>query len=97
MTTRMWIAAAIAAGGAAAACGPVLEFYRGKKPAPDLMRRLDASEAKFAARADVFRGDQQDIRNVVARYECERTTFGVLWRGGAPGSSACAGPCKTSG
>ncbi len=74
-----------------------LEFYKGKKPTPDLTRRLDASEAKFAALADVFRGDEQDIRNVVARYECERRQFGGLWHGGVPGSSACTAACKTSG
>ena len=73
-----------------------LEFYKGKAPTPDLARRLDASEAKFAALADVFRGDEQDIRTVVARYDCERKQFSVLWHGGAPGSSACMAACQTS-
>jgi hypothetical protein len=73
-----------------------LEFYKGKAPPPELARRLDASEAKFAALADVFRGDEQDISNVVGHYDCEATQFGVLWRGGAPGSSACTAACQTA-
>jgi hypothetical protein len=73
-----------------------LEFYKGKTPTPELARRLDASEAKFGALADVFRGDEQDIRNVVARYDCEQKQFGALWRGGAPGSSACTAACQAS-
>jgi hypothetical protein len=71
-----------------------IEFYKGKALTPDLSRRLDASEAKFAALVDVFRGEENDVRNVVTRYDCERTRFAILWHGGAAGSSACAASCK---
>ncbi len=74
-----------------------LEFYKGKTPTPELAGRLDANEAKFAALADVFRGDEQDIHNVVSRYDCEHKEFAMLWHGGPPGSSACASSCKASG
>lgn len=72
-----------------------LEFYKGKEVPKGLARRLDASEAKFAALADVLRGTEEDVKTVVALYECQRTQFAERWRGGAPGSSACAASCKT--
>ena len=72
-----------------------IEFYKNRPLPLDLARRRDGSEAKFTALADVFRGEESDVRTVVARYHCERTQFAERWHGGAPGSSACAAACRT--
>ncbi|MGZ5130717.1 MAG: hypothetical protein ACXWIG_02220 [Caldimonas sp.] len=73
-----------------------LAFYEHRPVPPELKRRLDANEARFAAIADVFLGIENEIKTIVTRYECERRQFGFLWHGGAPGSSACAAACKAS-
>ena len=71
-----------------------LAFYEHRPVPPDLQRRLDASEARFQAITEVFRGLETEVVTMRTRYECERRQFGFLWRGGAPGSSACAEACK---
>lgn len=72
-----------------------VEFYKNKQLPVDLARRLDASEARFAALADLFRGDEHDVKSIDARYTCKRTQFGMRWHGGAPGSSACVAACES--
>ena len=69
-----------------------LEFYKGK-PVPIVLKaKLDASDAQFAALTDILRGHEQTIGDLQARYQCERDTYGKLWAGAAPGSSACDRP-----
>ena len=70
------------------------EFYRGRPLPSALKSRLDASDALLAATAEVFRHQEDEIGVLVARFECDRSQFGMLWQGGAPGSSACAGACR---
>lgn len=72
-----------------------LEFYRNKPVPADLARRLDASEARFAALADVFRGAENDVKSIDAQYTCKRALFAMRWHGGAPGSSACVAACDS--
>ena len=72
-----------------------LAFFENRPVPAELQRRLDANEARLAAIADVFHSLENEIKTIVTRYECERSQFGVLWRGGAPGSSACAAACKS--
>ena len=67
-------------------------FYVGKPMPAWLRSKLDASDAQFSALVDIFRGSEQDIAEVQARYQCERETFGKLWSGAGPGSSACDRP-----
>ena len=67
-------------------------FYVGKPMPAWLRSQLDANEAQFAALVDILRGAEQDIGEIQARYQCQRATFGKLWTGGAPGSSACNRP-----
>jgi hypothetical protein len=63
------------------------------KPMPAWLRsKLDASDAQFSALVDLFRGSEQELAEVQARYQCERETFGKLWAGAGPGSSACDRP-----
>lgn len=73
-----------------------LEFYKNKPVPADLARRLDASEARFAGLADVFRGAENDVKSIDAQYTCKRAQFGMRWHGGAPGSSACVAACKSA-
>ena len=67
-------------------------FYVGKPMPAWLRAKLDASDAQFSALVDIFRGAEQDLAEVQARYQCERETFGKLWAGAGPGSSACDRP-----
>jgi hypothetical protein len=39
-----------------------------------------------------LRGHEQKIGEIQARYQCQRDTFGKLWAGAAPASSACDRP-----
>jgi hypothetical protein len=71
-------------------------FFDRRPLPPELQARLDANEARFAAIADLFLGFENEIRTIQTRHECERRQFGMLWHGGAPGSSACAAACKSS-
>ena len=71
------------------------EFYKGKPLPTALAGRLDANEAKFAAMADLLGIERNAIESIMTSFWCERTQFAMLWHGGAPGSSACAGACKT--
>ncbi len=74
-----------------------LAFYEHRPVPPDLQRRLEATDARFAAIADVFLGLENEVKTIVTRYECEHRKFGILWRGGAPGSSACSPACNVGG
>ena len=40
----------------------------------------------------ILRGHERKIGEIQARYQCQRDTFGKLWTGAAPGSSACDRP-----
>jgi hypothetical protein len=72
------------------------EFYKSKPMPAWLKAKLDANEAQFDALVDILRGAEQDIGEIQARYQCQRTTFAKLWSGAAPGSSACDRPaCAT--
>ena len=67
-------------------------FYE-NKPMPAWLRsKLDASDAQFAALTEILRGHEQKIGEIQARYQCQRDTYGKLWAGAAPGSSACDRP-----
>jgi len=67
-------------------------FYE-NKPLPAWLRaKIDASDAQFAALTDILRDHEEKIGEIQARYQCERDTYGKLWAGAAPGSSACGRP-----
>jgi hypothetical protein len=68
------------------------EFYAAKPMPAWLRTKLDASDAQFSALVDIFRGAEQEIAEIQARYQCQRDTFGKLWSGAGPGSSACDRP-----
>jgi hypothetical protein len=70
------------------------EFYKGKPLPISLSRRLDESEAKFAAMADLLKSVPNDIQTIMSQFQCEQSQFGVRWRGGPPGSSACESGCR---
>jgi hypothetical protein len=70
------------------------EFYRGKPLPISLSRRLDESEAKFAAMADLLKSVPNDVQTIMSQFQCQQSQFGVRWRGGPPGSSACESGCK---
>lgn len=74
-----------------------LGFYVNRPVPPDLQRRVDANDARFAAITEVFAGLENEVNTMMERYECERRQFGMLWHGGAPGSSACAPACRAGG
>lgn len=61
-------------------------FYVGKPMPPDLKRRIDASEAAFAALVDVFGDLQLELAQVDARFANERDRLGRLWSGAPLGS-----------
>jgi len=63
-------------------------FYVGKPMPAWLRSQLDANDAQVAGLADILRGAEQDIGEIQARCQCRRATFGKLWTGAAPGSSA---------
>ena len=71
-------------------------FYEHRALPPALRSQLDASEARFAAIADVFHGLEAEVITIRSRYECERGRFLAMWRGGVPGVSACAAGCKSA-
>ena len=71
-----------------------LGFYVNRPVPPDLQGRVDANDARFAAITEVFAGLENEVKTMMERYECERRQFGMLWHGGAPGSSACAPACR---
>jgi hypothetical protein len=63
------------------------------KPMPAwLQTKLDSSDAQFAGLTKVLRGHERKLGEIQARYQCQRDTFGKLWAGAAPGSSACDRP-----
>jgi len=67
------------------------------KPVPAwLQTKLDTSDAQFVGLTKVLRGHEQKIGEIQARYQCQRDTYGKLWAGAAPGSSACARPTCAS-
>jgi hypothetical protein len=70
------------------------EFYKGKPLPISLSRRLDESEAKFAAMADLLKSVPNDIQTIMSQFQCEQSQFAVRWRGGPPGSSACESGCR---
>lgn len=69
-----------------------LAFYVDRPPPADVQAKLDALNARYAALRLVFERLQQEVAAVEGRYRCERETYGKLWRGEAPGSSACDRP-----
>ena len=68
------------------------EFYVGKPMPSALKSKVDANDAQSAAMAEILRGREQALADLQARYQCERATFGMMWKGAAPGSSACNRP-----
>ena len=68
------------------------EFYVGKPMPSALKSKIDANDAQTAAMTDILRGRKQELADIQARYQCERATFGMMWKGAAPGSSACNRP-----
>jgi hypothetical protein len=63
-----------------------VKFYAGKTVPAALKRSIDASDAAFAAQADLFRGLQQQIEGIVAKYDREGERLRKLWAGAPPGS-----------
>lgn len=62
------------------------EFYKGKPlPAP-LQLEMDESESAFIASALVFRGLEQDIAQIVAKYNRPLAHLEPLWAGAPLGS-----------
>ena len=67
------------------------------KPVPAwLETKLDTSDAQFVGLTKLLRGHEQKIGQIQARYQCQRDTYGKLWAGAAPGSSACNRPACAS-
>jgi hypothetical protein len=67
-------------------------FHVGK-PMPSVLKsRIDANEAQTTAMTDIARSRESQLADNQARYQCQRDTFGKLWKGAAPGSSACDRP-----
>jgi len=63
------------------------------KPMPAwLERKLDTSDAQFAALTKILHGHERKVGEIQARYQCQRDTFGKLWAGAPPASSACNRP-----
>ena len=63
------------------------------KPVPAWLEpKLDTSDAQFAALTKTLHGHEQKVGEIQARYQCQRDTFGKLWAGAAPASSACNRP-----
>jgi hypothetical protein len=63
-----------------------VKFYAGRTVPAALKRLIDASDAAFAAQADLFRGLQQQIEGIVATYDREGERLRKLWAGAPPGS-----------
>jgi len=68
------------------------KFYVGKRLTPALKRSIDASDASFNALADVFRGQEQQVVDIVAKYGTERERLSKLWAGAPPGSMGLLAP-----
>ena len=68
------------------------EFYVGKPLPPALKAKIDKNDAQTAATTEILRGLEETLAGMQARYRCERDTYGKLWKGAAPGSSACDRP-----
>ena len=67
------------------------------KPVPAwLEAKLDTSDAQFEGLATLLRGHERKISEIQARYQCQRDTYGKLWAGATPGSSACNRPACAS-
>ena len=67
------------------------------KPVPAwLEAKLDTSDAQFDGLAKALRGHERKLGEIQARYQCQRDTFGKIWAGAAPGSSACSRPACAS-
>lgn len=62
------------------------EFYKGKRLPPDLQAQMDESDASLTASMYVFRGLEQDIARIVAKYEHPREHLEKLWAGAPLGS-----------
>ena len=62
------------------------KFYAGKALPPALKRSIDASDASFAAQTDLFRGLQQQVEGIVAKYDREGERLRKLWAGAPFGS-----------
>jgi len=69
-----------------------LEFYKGKPVPVWLKNKIDANDAHLAAVDDILKNREQELVEVIARFQCQRDTFGMMWKGAAPGSSACNRP-----
>jgi hypothetical protein len=63
------------------------------KPVPAWLQvKLDTSDAQFEALAKTLHSHEQKVGEIQVRYRCQRDTFGKLWAGAAPASSACDRP-----
>ena len=70
-----------------------LEFYKGGKPVPSWLKsKIDANDAHLAAVDEILKNREQELVEIKARFQCQRDTFGKMWAGAAPGSSACNRP-----
>jgi hypothetical protein len=61
-------------------------FYAGKTLPAALKQSIDASDASFAAQADLFRGLQQQVEGIVEKYDREGERLRKLWAGAPSGS-----------
>ncbi len=68
------------------------EFYASKPMPSALKSKIDANDAQAAALADILRAREQELVDIQARYQCQRDTYGKMWKGAASGSSACDRP-----
>jgi hypothetical protein len=69
-----------------------LPFYKDKPVPAWLKNKIDANDAHLAAVDDILKSREQELVDVKARFQCQRDTFGKMWAGAAPGSSACDRP-----
>ncbi|MEO5845639.1 MAG: hypothetical protein ABIQ33_12450 [Caldimonas sp.] len=68
------------------------EFHNGKPLPADLQEQVDESDASLTASAYVFRGLEQDIALIVAKYERPRARLEKLWAGAPLGSMGLYDP-----
>ncbi len=68
------------------------EFYKGKALPADLQAEMDANDASFTASMYVFRGLEENVANIVTKYERPRERLEKLWAGAPLGSMGLYDP-----
>ena len=67
-------------------------FYDCKPMPAWLKNKVDANDAHLAAVDEILKNREQELSEIKGRFQCQRDTFGMMWKRAAPGSSACSRP-----